>query len=451
MLLGENSLEWVIAFLACQRARIIVAPTNTRVSATQVVEQARVLDARLIVVGDELSDMVEEASAAGFASVSLNAICAQAGEHDDGSIEAESMQFATSTDTALVSFTSGTTGVPKGATISHGALYEMSSSFSDYFETGPQDNTLVMVPIFHNTGFVDQLGHMIVSGGSTSLLPRYRTTLAANELVNNPVTYLAAVPSMLRMLMLHEAAEQIFSTIRTIMFGGSPMPGAWTDELVRRWPHLRLVHAYGLSEFTSVCTFLPPDMVTTKGESVGLPLPGVEIAVMADGEQVAAGEYGEVWMSGPTRMIGYWKRPDLTSEKFVGPWLRSGDIGRLDAEGYLWLAGRVDEVINRGGEKILPNFVESHISHHPRIASVSVFPYPDEVLQQRVAAAVELRQGAEFDEADLKRFLAQSMPDYAVPDIWVVYDELPLNAAGKIDRRAVAADFDAHRGQSKGA
>jgi len=357
------------------------------------------------------------------------------------------MPFATSDDTALVSFTSGTTGVPKGATISHGALYEMSRSFSNYFGTGPDDSTLVMVPIFHNTGFVDQLGHLILSGGMTSLLQRYGTARAVSELIEHPVTYLAVVPSMLRMLMLHDAAEQVFAGIRTIMFGGSPMPGGWTDELFRRWPHLRLVHAYGLSEFTSVCTFLPPDMVSTKGESVGLPLPGVEIAVMRDGEEVAAEEFGEVWMSGPTRMAGYWRRPDLTSEVFVGPWLRSGDVGRVDSEGFLWLAGRVDDVINRGGEKILPSFVESHISHHPAIASSAVFPYPDEVLQQRVAAAIQLRTGARIDETDMKRFLAESMPDYAIPDVWVEYDELPLNASGKIDRRAIAAQFVASRAQ----
>jgi long-chain acyl-CoA synthetase len=451
MLLGENSLEWVIAFLGCQRARIIVAPTNTRISATQVTEQARVLDAQLIVVGEELSYMVTEASAAGFPTISLTALCAQGGARGHDSSEAPPMPFATSTDTALVSFTSGTTGIPKGATISHGALYEMSRSFSSYFGTGPEDTTLVMVPIFHNTGFVDQLGHMVVSGGATAILPRYKTSLTAIELVDNPVTYLAAVPSMLRMLMLHDAAEQVFSGIRTIMFGGSPMPGAWTDELLRRWPHLELVHAYGLTEFTSVCTFLPPDMVSTKGESVGLPLPGVEVAVMVNGEEVDDGEFGEIWIAGPTRMTGYWKRPDLTSQKVVGSWLRTGDIGRVDSEGFLWLAGREDDVINRGGEKILPPFVESHISHHQLVAAASVFSYPDEVLQQRVAAAVQLRSGTAFDEADLKRFLIQVMPDYAIPDKWVVYDELPLNPSGKIDRRAVAAEFMANRERAQDA
>jgi long-chain acyl-CoA synthetase len=441
MLLGENSLDWVVVFLGCQRARIIVAPTNTRLSPAQVAAQARVLDARCIIVDDELSGLTIDADADGFECVNLDDLLSAARSAEPGPDATVPLPLASSTEAALVSFTSGTTGVPKGATISHGALYEMSRSFSTYFETGPEDSTLVIVPIFHNTGFVDQLGHMIVSGGMTSLLARYRTGLAVRELIEHPVTYLAAVPSMLRMLMLHNAAEQVFAGIHVIMFGGSPMPGAWTDELLRRWPHLRLVHAYGLSEFTSVCTFLPPDMVSTKGESVGRPLPGVDIVVMADGEPVETGEIGEVWMSGPTRMTGYWQRPDLTSEKFAGRWLRSGDLGRIDSDGLLWLAGRVDDVINRGGEKVLPMFVESQIARHPSVAAASVFPYPDDVLQQRVAAAIELRPGLAFDEADVTSLLTQSMPDYAIPDRWVVYDELPLTAAGKVDRRAVATAF----------
>ncbi|GAB3199077.1 class I adenylate-forming enzyme family protein [Nocardioides hungaricus] len=439
MLLGENSVEWVVTFLGAQRARIIVAPTNTRLSPAQVAEQARVLDAQAVIFGAELVDLVAEARDAGFACVEVSVLAAAAAELLEDPEGPEGLPFAAAEEPALVSFTSGTTGVPKGATISHGALYEMARSFSTYFQTGPDDTTLVMVPIFHNTGFVDQLAHMILSGGATSLLSRYRTSLAVEELVEHPVTYLAAVPSMLRMLMMHEGADQVFDGIGSIMFGGSPMPGAWTEEVGSRWPHLRLVHAYGLSEFTSVCTFLPPDMVSTKGESVGLPLPGVDVKVMADGRKAEVRETGEVWISGATRMIGYWRRPDLTSEKFVDRWLRTGDLGYLDDDGYLWLAGRQDDVINRGGEKILPTFVESQIARHASIATASVFAYPDEVLQQRVAAAVELRAGWSFDEDALRLHLAQSMPDYAIPDRWVLYDELPLTASGKVDRRAVAA------------
>lgn len=247
---------------------------------------------------------------------------------------------------------------------------------------------------------------------------------------------------MFRMLMEVPRADEVFGALEKIMYGGSPMPGAWSHELHSRYPHLDLVHAYGLSEFTSVCTFLPPDLVLTKGESVGRPLPGVEVSVIDEaGATVPVGGSGEVVLRGATCMDGYWREPILTAEKFSGDWLRTGDIGRLDEDGLLWLQGRVDDVINRGGEKILPSHVESCIARFVDVREASVFGYHDPVLQQRVAAAITLREGATYDAGLLRAHLAELLPDYAIPDQWVVYDELPLTGSGKVDRRAVAAAF----------
>ena len=442
VLLGENSLEWVVAFLGCQRAHVIVVPMNTRLAQSQVVAQIVKVDAKLVLhdagLGGtdlatrtgaqclELSELLRETSRSSLESVA-------ASDHSDGG-----------EIPALISFTSGTTGIPKGAVISSAAMAELAYAFSDYFETGPDDSTLIVVPIFHNTGFADQLAHMVASGGTISLLRRYRTGDAAAELMAHAATFLAAVPSMLRMLMLHDEADAIFSGVRAIMYGGSAMPEAWVQELQRRWPHLKLVHAYGLSEFTSVCTFLPSDLAATKAESVGLPLPGVQLRIVDEsGDDVAPGGLGEVWLSGPTRMLGYWDEPRLTAEKMTGQWLRTGDVGRIDGDGLLWLHGRADDVINRGGEKIMPTFVESHIARHETVAAACAFGYADDILQQRVAVAIETRAGAAFDEQELVGFLRTCLPDYAIPDRWVVYDALPLNASGKFDRKALRADFEA--------
>lgn len=431
VLLGENSLEWVVAFLGCQRGDNVVVPMNTRLAQSQVVAQVTKVEAK-VVLHDAAASAVP-----GVQCLELEAFVRDA-RTDRGAAPADQTGEAP----ALISFTSGTTGIPKGAVISHSALSAMAQAFSSYFETGPYDSTLVLVPIFHNTGFADQLAHMVVSGGTTSLLRRYRTGDAAAELIAHPATFLAAVPSMLRMLMLHDEADTIFRGVRVIMYGGSAMPEAWVHELRRRWPHLELIHAYGLSEFTSVCTFLPSELAATRAESVGKPLPGVEVRIVDEsGHDTEPGELGEVWLSGPTRMLGYWNEPRLTAEKMSGQWLRTGDVGRVDAEGLLWLHGRADDVINRGGEKIMPTFVESHIARHEVIGAACAFGYPDEILQQRVAAAIEIRSGSEFDEQELGNFLRSSLPDYAVPDRWVVYDALPLNASGKFDRRAIQAEF----------
>lgn len=445
MLVGLNTFGWIATFLAVQRMGAIIAPTNNRISPSQIRVQAEILEARLVVVdAHHLEAVVEAVGGSPTLLLELESLLDDVTAADALPAEQTPAGDSREFSTALVSFTSGTTGTPKGATIGHAALVNMARAFATYFESGPESSTLVMVPLFHNTGFVDQFAHLLVAGGATGLLRRYSTTKAVEELAARPVSFLAGVPSMVRMLMEAPKADEVFASLEMIMYGGSPMPGAWSNELHVRYPWLGLVHAYGLSEFTSVCTFLPADLVLTKGESVGFPLPGVEVQVMDDdGAFVEAGVTGEVVLRGATCMEGYWRQPDLTAAKFAGDWLRTGDIGRVDEDGLLWLDGRVDDVINRGGEKILPSHVESCIARFADIREASVFGYDDPVLQQRVAAAVTLRPGRVYDPVGLRAHLADLLPDYAIPDEWVVYEELPLTGSGKIDRRAVAAEFAA--------
>ncbi|MFV0461514.1 MAG: class I adenylate-forming enzyme family protein [Actinomycetales bacterium] len=445
VLLGENSVPWVVAFLGCLRAQAVVVPMNTRLAATQMARQIAKVQATLVL--HDACVRLDEIDLAGAQSLELpvpvSVPLPVPRSPQEPALSSPAIEEVASPEApALISFSSGTTGTPKGAVISGAALGELAHSFADYFGTGPHDSTLIVVPIFHNTGFADQLAHLVVAGGTTNLLPRYRTEEAAAELIAHPVTFLAAVPSILRMLMLHEDAEAIFGGVRTIMYGGSPMPEAWVHELQRRWPHLALVHGYGLSEFTSVCTFLPSGLAATKAESVGRPLPGVDLRLVDEtGGDVEPGGLGEVWLAGPTRMIGYWDEPGLTAARFAGRWLRTGDLGRVDADGLLWLHGRADEVINRGGEKIMPTYVESQIVRQDPVAAACAFGYPDDVLQERVAAAIELRPGAVLDEQELARALRARLPDYAIPDRWMVYDALPVNASGKFDRKVLRADL----------
>ena len=146
---------------------------------------------------------------------------------------------------------------------------------------------------------------------------------------------------------------------------------------------------------------------------------------------------GEVWAAGPTRNLSeYWRAPELTAAKLEGEWLRTGDLGYLDERGLLWLTGRIDDVINRGGEKVLPSHVESCLAEVAAISDAAVFGVDDPILQQRVAAAVELRPGGAFDEQEVRAHLAVRLPDYAIPERWFVLDQLPRTASGKVDRRA---------------
>jgi acyl-CoA synthetase (AMP-forming)/AMP-acid ligase II len=442
VLVGDNSIEWVCAYLGGLRLGAVVAPANNRLSVSLFAQQCDLLDAGLVLADHEHDHL---ARGTGRAVLALSDL---ASAPSDGPVL--DVEYPQPTQDAVVSFTSGTTGAPKGAVLTHESLFKGSRVWPEYLGTGAQDSTLILVPLFHNTGFVDQLGHMLIVGGQTHLLTRFRTADAVRELSDRPVTFLTAVPSILRLLTVAEDADAVYRSARIVEFGGSPMPAAWSEELLTRWPHLKLVHGYGLSEFTSVCTFLPPELIHEHGESVGRPAPGVDLKVTrATGDAGGVDEVGEVWVRGATRMSRYWNRPDLTAEKFSGDWLRTGDLGHLGAQGLLWLSGRLDDVINRGGEKVLPGYVESRVAELPEIAQASVFGFADPVLQQRIAVAVQLRPGASLDVERANRQLREALPDYAVPEQWVVYDELPRTPSGKTDRRAIMRDF--HQGENSDA
>jgi acyl-CoA synthetase (AMP-forming)/AMP-acid ligase II len=287
---------------------------------------------------------------------------------------------------------------------------------------------------------------MLLVGGRTDLLHKFHTKGAVAALTARPVTYIAAVPSIIRLLMLADGAEEALRPVKTLLYGGSPMPAPWIDELMRKWPGLRTFHGYGLTEYGSAISFLPPEYAREVGESVGFPVPGTSIRIIGeDLVDVAPGDVGELWCQGPTMMTGYWRQPELTASKIHNGWLRTGDLARFE-EGFYFIEGRVDDVINRGGEKVLPAHVEGLLSEIHEVADSCVFGVPDTILQNRVWAAVEERPGSSFDEAVGIETLRKQLPDYAVPERVVVLNPLPRGASGKIDRRAVAAQL-ADRGQ----
>ncbi|MFC8502603.1 class I adenylate-forming enzyme family protein [Pedococcus sp. NPDC057267] len=432
VIVGHNSVVWVVAYLSVLHAGAVVAPANNRLSPAQFAQQVDLLDARLVLHDADHRHLAEDTTSDRRLALELASLA-----HGTTADERPPSGASDPDAPALISFTSGTTGLPKGAVLTSSALFAGSAVFADYLSSSPADSTLVLVPLFHNTGFVDQLGHMLVCGGRTNLLPKFRTADATAALARQPVTFVTAVPSIIRLLMVAEGADEALSHARVVLFGGSPMPAAWSQELMDRWAGLRLVHGYGLTEFTSACSFLPHEYMLTDGESVGFPAPDVELRITDDtGSPAPAGHVGEVWVAGPTRMSGYWRQPELTAAKTSGAWLRTGDLGFRDERGLLWLTGRVDDIINRGGEKVLPAFVESCLADVPAIAQAAVFGVEDPILQHRIAAAIELRAHATFDEVSAVRQLASRLPDYAVPEQWYVVETLPRTASGKVDRRA---------------
>jgi acyl-CoA synthetase (AMP-forming)/AMP-acid ligase II len=296
----------------------------------------------------------------------------------------------------------------------------------------------VLVPLFHNTGFVDQLSQMVLVGGSVDLVGEFSVAGSAAALTRRPPTYLIAVPSIFRLLTLSAAPDAALRECRVAAYGGASMPSAWIAELAGRWPHLHLFNCYGLTEFTSVTHVLGPEYGQTRGDSVGRPVKGVRQLIVGEGRrELPAGQEGEIWVSGPMRMLGYWRDNAATRRVFRGEWLRTGDLGRVDGQGFLTVAGRAAEIINRGGEKIHATQVEAALNELPGIADAAVVGAPHPVMGERVVAAIVPRAAHHFESEAIQSYLLERIADYAVPEEFVLVDYLPRNAAGKLERRRI--------------
>lgn len=447
IVVGDNTWQWVVAYLAILRVGAISVPMNNRLAPAQVRDLVELLEARVALADDVHVRMFEDCS--GLRIFSINGSAAT----PFGSVEMASGALPgkpLATENAVISFTSGTTGTPKGAVISHDALRKASQVYVNLIQANEESSTLIVAPLFHNTGFVDQLGTMLLCGGRSDVLLRYRTQEAVAACRRRPTTFVTAVPSVLRMMMTAEGADAVYGPAKDALFGGSPMPAPWSLEMHERWPSLRLWHGYGLTEFTSCCTILPAELILTYGDSIGYAAEGVELRLVGeDGQDVADGATGEIWVAGDTRMREYWRRPDVNAEKLDGRWLRTGDLAERRERGLLYHVGRRDDVINRGGEKILPSFIEAVMAEVPSIAQAVVFAVPHPVLQNCVYAAAEPRPNMAIDVESVREFLRRRLPSYAVPEDIIVSTDLARTASGKLDRRAVRAGYLQSRKESK--
>jgi long-chain acyl-CoA synthetase len=439
IVVGDNTSAWVVAFLATMRIGAISVPMNNRLAAAQVRDLVDLLECGIALADDRHLDLFENAD-----GLQVFAVTGDKGRPFAGVPVAPGAlpDLPHPEEDALISFTSGTTGIPKGALITHDAYRKASQIYWDLIGVSGPPSTLIVAPLFHNTGFVDQLATMILAGGRSDLLLRYRTQEAVAACRRRPISFITAVPSVLRMMMTADGAEAVFGSGTDVLFGGSPMPAPWSLEMHRRWPKLRLWHGYGLTEFTSCCTLLPAELILTHGESIGVAAKGVDLRIVAeDGTDTPEGEVGEIWVAGETRMREYWRRPDVTAEKLSGRWLRTGDLARREVDGLIYHVGRKDDVINRGGEKVLPSYVEAALAEAPGIAQAVVFAVPHPILQNSILAAAEPRPGEIVDVPALLAFLHGRLPGYAVPEDVLVSSDLPRTASGKLDRRAVRAAF----------
>jgi long-chain acyl-CoA synthetase len=355
-------------------------------------------------------------------------------------------------DTALILYTSGTTGRPKGALLAHCNIIHSAMIFEACMELTAGDRSIAAVPLAHVTGIVANIAAMARCAGVLIILPEFKASdyLAATE--RERATHSLMVPAMYNLCLLQADFDRHDLTAWRIGgYGGAPMPSATISRLGEKLPGLKLVNAYGATETTSPSTIMPPAFTATHADSVGLPCPGARIVVVDDaGCELPRGEVGELWIRSGSVVKGYWNNATATRESFTGGFWHSGDLGSIDRDDFVRVLDRKKDMINRGGHKIYSAEVEAVLASHPDVVESAVVARPCPVLGERVHAFVVTR--GQTDAEALKSFCARQVSDYKVPEtITLRLEPLPRNANGKVMKRVLREEIESVRtGDSAG-
>ena len=342
-------------------------------------------------------------------------------------------------DIAAILYTSGTTGNPKGATLTHLGIVHSAMHFETAMGLAPLDSSIAAVPLSHVTGLVALIATMVRCAAKLVIMPAFKAedflVLAARE----RMTHTLMVPAMYKLCLIQTDFDRHdISSWRVGAYGGAPMPVATIASLAQSVPGLTLMNCYGSTETTSPATLMPQGETAAHYDTVGRSLVCAEVAVFDDaGRAVEPGQLGEIWIKGPMVVKGYWNNPAATADNFTGGFWHSGDIGSIDAEGYVKVVDRKKDMINRGGYKIYTIEVENVLYEHPAVLECAVVARPCPVLGERVHAFVRLREPGVAADA-LAAFCAERLSDYKVPEDFSFSETpLPRNANGKLVKRAL--------------
>ena len=343
--------------------------------------------------------------------------------------------------TAIILYTSGTTGLGKGAMLTHLGICHSAMHFEYCMGLTANDRAVVAVPISHVTGVIALIAAMTRVAAALIVMPEFKATAFLELAERERMTHSLMVPAMYNLCLLDPTFERgDYSAWRVGGYGGAPMAPATIARFAEKLPNLNLMNAYGATETTSPVTMMPPSETALRPDSVGCALPCADILVMDDaGCEVRDGEQGELWLGGPMVVKGYWDNPVATAENIVGGYWRSGDIGSKDVDGFVRVFDRKKDMINRGGYKVYSVEVENALMSCRGVVEAAVVGEPCAVLGERVHAFVVAEPG--LQPAALKQHCMQVLADYKVPESFTLCDQpLPRNANGKLLKRELRGD-----------
>ncbi len=431
-----NVPAYPVAFYATLIAGGVVVPMNPLLKGREVEYYVSDSGAKLIVAGEQMADAAQEAAK----STGIEALIVGAMGPDDLPDDRRELVDRDDDETAVVLYTSGTTGQPKGAELTHSNMNTNArTSAETLIEAGPEDVIMGCLPLFHVFGLTCGLNAAVTVGACLTLIPRFDGGKALEVIGRDKVTIFEGVPTMYAGMLHHEDRDKAdLSTLRACISGGSAMPAEIMKSFEGEFGCI-ILEGYGLSETSPVSCFNHPDAERRPG-TIGIPVRGMEQRLVDDnGKDVEEGAVGEIAIRGEGLMKGYWQRPDATKEAIPDGWFRSGDLATKDEDGYYTIVDRKKDMIIRGGYNVYPREIEEALYEHPAVAEAAVVGMPHDELGEEVGAAVALKAGKEVDVDELREHVKERLAAYKYPrKIWIV-DELPKGPTGKILRREVKA------------
>ncbi|HEU4361832.1 MAG TPA: AMP-binding protein [Mycobacterium sp.] len=420
-----NSSALVVTLFAAWQLGATVTPVNPALVPAEVAYQVSDAGAEVVVVGTASDFEVP-------AGTVLTVLTAQ--ELATYPVMADAPAERSADAPALLIYTSGTTGRPKGVMLDHANLTANCAMMIEALRMTSADHSLLILPLFHANGILAGTLSPLLAGGRVTIAGRFSPTTFFDRLERSRASYFSAVPTVFTMLAdLPPELQPDTSSVRFAACGAAPASVELLEKFTNRYG-IPIIEGYGLSEGSCASTLNPLDGVRKAG-TVGLPLPGQTIRIAdADGEPVPAGQAGEVLISGPNVMRGYLNRPDETAKTLAGGWLHTGDIGRLDEDGYLVLVDRAKDMIIRGGENIYPKEIEAVVYQLPEVAEAAVVGRPSQTYGEEPVLFVALNSAAELGADQIRQHLRRSVSKYKVPVDITVLDALPKNPVGKIDK-----------------
>jgi acyl-CoA synthetase (AMP-forming)/AMP-acid ligase II len=447
---GLNSEVLPLALFGAAMAGLPFVPLNYRSTDDQLERALGRISPSMVIVDDESGPRLVACGAGDLITQS------ELVEVATREADVTALPTVSADDVAIMLFTSGTTGEPKAAILRHRHLVSYIFGSVEFLGCDPSEAQLVSVPPYHIAG-VSAVLSSLYSGRRIVYLAAFDPEAWVRTAIDQGVTHAMVVPTMLGRILTHlETNEVAIPTLRHLSYGGGRMPADLIERALRALPQVDFVNAYGLTETSSTIAMLTPDdhreafasadaAVRARLASVGRPLPALEVEIRdADGAAVAHGSRGEIWVRG-----------DQVAGEYVGQagdesdgWFRTKDAGYFDHEGYLFVEGRLDDVIVRGGENISPGEVEDVIARHPAVTDVAVIGVPDPEWGEAIAAVVVLAPDQPCTETDVQEWVRQHLRSNKVPSLVRFSDELPYNSTGKLLRRVLRDEIGAD-GQSR--